>query len=566
MFLSSFTIAHFRTISDPIRFELTHGLNVLAGPNNCGKGNALRALKLALDPAARFDRDIDLDLRAPTELPRIDCEFRPSHPGKDSSLEASLSLLEGSSGARPALGALTLRVEYKPGGRSETLLDPTGAPIEGNSLVLHEVIVELRRSVGFVFAPADALLVDLTRPLLQELLETDTARSEVDERVAKLREDYTAALRERYLDGVASELRPIVADVFPEARDVTIEPSVERPAAAIGAARIDVRDQNGYPIVDTGSGLRILATMAVLHRLAAASCRSYVAVLEEPEAYLHPDAQRRLRTQLERMAARPDLSVIITTESPFLVSTVPNSMVFAVTRDSDGVTRLDGSARGNDRPHAIVGELIGDERLTEIFDRTANLEGVDGVLIVEGYTDSAYIKLAAERLGRADFLESVVIIPADGAKDAALKAIVVRAESDTPAVVILDSDEHGKEARKTLRDRFGFRSSEQLLIYSEVVDMGALPTEAEDLFASGLLDRFVSDLGEEGIISGKRKIESAKRWRFDFTEAAKGRLVTWLTNHAEDRDLSAWGDLIAAVEAKLDAQRQRMQRGRAAIE
>lgn len=58
--------------------DLSGGMNVLVGRNNCGKSNVLRAIALALDPAHPYDPATDLPGVMPFAYPTVTLTFHAS--------------------------------------------------------------------------------------------------------------------------------------------------------------------------------------------------------------------------------------------------------------------------------------------------------------------------------------------------------------------------------------------------------------------------------------------------------------------------------------------------------
>src|SRR5207237_10092966 len=129
--------------------------------------------------------------------------------------------------------------------------------------------------------------------------------------------------------------------------------------------------------------------------------RSLVFAVEEPEAFLHPAAQEALRDDVESLAARPEVTVLLTTHSPFVVSRNPSAKVIALAKDNEGRTFVTGQAMG-DEPHAsLLGGLFRDAALPDILERAALLPATArGIVIVEGPTDEQFIRIAAARCKR----------------------------------------------------------------------------------------------------------------------------------------------------------------------
>jgi putative ATP-dependent endonuclease of the OLD family len=221
----------------------------------------------------------------------------------------------------------------------------------------------------------------------------------------------------------------------------------------------------------------------------------------------------------------------------------------ALAQDAEGRTGVVGSAAGDAPQASLLGGLLRDAGLAGVLDRLALVPpGTRAVLVVEGGTDEAYLRLAADRLGRTDVLEDVVILPSSGAMGAALAAIVLRAEVAIPTVVLLDHDDAGRRARDTLVSRFDFSRAREVVTYADVVEGGPPGVEAETLFAPELLRRFVSSHGP-GTTTGERI--HGEVVTVVLTSAGKSAFVGWAQSHARADDLERWGALLDLLAERL---------------
>ena len=104
------------------------------------------------------------------------------------------------------------------------------------------------------------------------------------------------------------------------------------------------------PLSEKGTGVRGGVLVAMLRYLAENSRRSMIFCIEEPEAFLHPGAQEELRDDLEALAERRDVSLLITTHSPFVISRNAKSRVISVAKNGFGKAvippRLKGTSHG----------------------------------------------------------------------------------------------------------------------------------------------------------------------------------------------------------------------------
>jgi hypothetical protein len=340
-------------------------------------------------------------------------------------------------------------------------------------------------------------------------------------------------------DGLARTIRDTCRRVLPEVAEVTCEDDLA----------VVVRDDLGttLPVAE----VRALVTIGIARHLTASGSPPAATLVEAPEAFLHPAAQEAIAGLLVETAAEAETPVVVTTASPFAVPRVAGATVVALARDTSGRTGLVGSARGDETQARLLGGLLRDNGLAAVLDRVGQVApGTRGVLIVEGGTDEAYLRLAAERLGRTGSLEGIVIRPAGGAMAAAIAAVVLRAETDVPLLVLLDHDDPGRRARDTLVQRFRFDRSREVLTYADVFEGGPPGVEAETLFDVGLVRRFVRERGPSAV-RGERRLHALEH--LDLTSSGKSAFVGWLGAHADPEHLQRWGDLLDLLEDRLRA-------------
>jgi 5S rRNA maturation endonuclease (ribonuclease M5) len=335
---------------------------------------------------------------------------------------------------------------------------------------------------------------------------------------------------------LAADLLPTLQRILPEVD------SLDLPDGPGG--QVVVRDQLGFEVAD--HTLRATMAAAVAAHLVRTGVDLSVVVVEEPEVFLHPAAQETLRDELLEVGVAADAPVLLTTESPFLVPRDPEAMVIAVARGPDGRTRVVETAAGDAPQAPLLGGLFRDAGLAGVFDRAGGITNdTVGLLVVEGGTDKAYLEETARVLGREDDLEHIRIHPAGGALPAALMAILLRAETDLPILVLLDNDDNGRRARDTLVRRFGFAKRKEVMTYAEVFDSYPMGVDAEDMFDRALLDRFVSSQGPRA----RRTWTSGDQ--VALTPAAKSAFVGWLADNLDAESCGHWGTILDRVVARL---------------
>lgn len=468
-------------------------LTVLVGPNRAGASTVALALALALDPERAFEPERD--------LPR----------GRDR------GILPGS--------APRVRVAFEDGSRRTVTFDPasgerrveaaavSAGAAPGSPTAASSGVSSGATAIGVLVSRVDDTPRDLARPFVH-----------ADPSLAS---------------ALAAAVSATVGTVLGE--DVAAEVD--------GDGRVEVRDELG--VVVAVPEVRALAAIALAGVLAARGTPPAGLVVEAPEAFLHPAAQAAIAGELLALALDTGVPVVVTTTSPFVLPRREEVRVVALSRDADGVTRLVASARGDEPQARALGGLLGDEGLAAVLDRTGGLDPeLRGVLVVEGGTDVAYLRLVVRLLEREEVLEGVRVHDAGGAMGAALAAIVLRAESDVPVVVLLDHDDQGRRARDTLVKRFAFDRKREVLTYADVFEGGPVGVEAETLFSSELLERFVRQRGR-GVVGEWRRVHGERVP--DLTSHGKSAFVAWAEEHATREDVLAWRGLLDLVAERLPA-------------
>ena len=339
-------------------------------------------------------------------------------------------------------------------------------------------------------------------------------------------------------DRLAVGLLATMQRIVPEIEHVAIDDRLHLVATDDRGGRIAVPE------------LRALTALGGAPELAVAGHPPAAPGVEAPEVLLHPAAQEAVGALLLDVAEATGAPVLVTTTSPFVIPRVAVTQVVALARDAAGRTHVTGSARGDEPQARVLGGLLRDHGLATVLDRLGQLPpGTRAALIVEGGTDEAYLRQAAHTLGRSDVLDGVVILPGGGAMGAASAAIVLRAESSVPLLVLLDHDDAGRRARDTLVSRFDFRRGAEVLTYADVFEGGPLGVEAETLFDLGLLRRFVAERGR-ATSHGERHVHGLDHVRL--TPSGKSAFVGWLRTNVAPTDLERWAELLDLLAERLD--------------
>ena len=147
------------------------------------------------------------------------------------------------------------------------------------------------------------------------------------------------------------------------------------------------QDSRDVSPVEVGSGLQSLLDLAVLRGGQFEDGISTILAIEEPEAFLHPSAQRTLA---RRLLSETAATMVISTHSPVLVDEASYGQVLLV------------------RDHKIFPPRVtSDERRDQINTALMNGQGSDAlfarsVLLVEGEGDRLFFEALRRRLAAHD--------------------------------------------------------------------------------------------------------------------------------------------------------------------
>jgi putative ATP-dependent endonuclease of OLD family len=548
-----------------VAFDVVSGMNALIGPNNCGKSNLMRAVGLALaaDDEVRFDRDRDMPGPFTFAVPWITLDL--TFDSKSSSERTLVRYLEEYERSVKGDKGSTYADEYKarlavsfPGNdrngsrRVEQFIARGKGALRGDAQKLDKAIRQFRKCYRFVSIESGQSLESLLAGKFREILHTVIQEDLKDEfaTAERRRNGYVEGLQDSLLNPLRDGIRAIVCELFPEITEVVLEPRVPSIGETLSDVEVRIRDVVETGLVDKGTGVRGGVMVAMLRYLAEHGKRSMVFAIEEPEAFLHPGAQEDLRDDLEKLATRPDVTLFVSTHSPFIVSRRPDAQVVALTKSGTGRTMISGCAAGNQPQASLLGGLFREAALADLLERSSMVPtSAKAVVITEGDGDIISLRLAASRAGRQELLTGLHFSAAGGATKAAVQALITRSQTARPVMVLLDGDQPGREARAQLTGSFGFQNKKDVTSYGELFP-NEVDIEAEDLWPSPLLARFVEASGEQVVLKGKRRRKDGE-WHYDIGQAAKTEMAAFLEAEVTAGDCGRWVELLELLRTRL---------------
>lgn len=590
MKLSWIGIKNYRSVFEtngegPLWLELADGVNAIVGPNNAGKSNLLRALAFALDEAAEFNRQLDIPAHMAWSRPVVTLIFEVPTSGAPSRERTLLKRLDeyeravkpGTGNTYASQGEVRLRVAIegnKNSGIRRRVFVTRGAgnkSLADDDPKLLRALDQFDKCLQFVLVRSGESLESLLQGRFREVLRTvleDDLRQQFDAADAS-RSEYIKALRSGVLHKLGERIGSELQDLFPEVSSIELEPSVPPLGETLTGMRVSVTDAAATDLADKGTGVRGGLIVSMLQHLADTSHRSIVFAVEEPEAFLHPAAQEQLRDDLENLAVRSDVTLLVTTHSPYIVSRQPEAKAFSIRKEPDGCTVVHAETSGDGPMMPTLGGLFRSSIVAGFLERVSSApDDVKAIIVVEGETDRSWLNLAARRGGRPDLLDGLWIVAAgDGVGDGdqggaalvAMQALVLGSTVECPVAVLVDDDAEGKECVATLR-KVGKKTKQwtagkDLFSYCMAIPNGkgsGFAYEAEDLWPDELHEAFLAEYDEDIVLKGKqRRPNPHGGWHYDYLAPAKGPLAEHIEEAATPAQCSLWIGLLEMIRSGL---------------
>ncbi|MDE9364742.1 AAA family ATPase [Luteipulveratus sp. YIM 133132] len=212
----------------------------------------------------------------------------------------------------------------------------------------------------------------------------------------------------------------------------------------------------------TGQSQVLALAFAYAYAIAYGQSEGTILVIDEPEANLHPLAQRWLATRLNRLAA-PGLQVVITTHSPHFVDLARPENLVMVSKGENGATKIVQRSREELRDELVASGADGartqPDTIGEFYAAGATSEIVSGLfartcVLVEGPTEALTLPELLRVRGLDVLKEGIAVVSAEGVGNIA-KWIRLYTALGIECFCLFDTDSNksGKEAANLLTKR-----------------------------------------------------------------------------------------------------------------
>lgn len=446
MFLSEVRIANFRKFGQGINGEpglvlkLNKGLNVFIGENDAGKTTVIDAIKFVLLTQSReYSRLEKEDFHGTSNELKIECIF------KGFTINQAKDFLEWIAIDIDKEYTLRVFLSAKRDVRGKVLIDDIRAGNDSEGQILHSKARDLLRTIYLKpLRDAENELAARRNSRLSQILHAHPEFSVGDEhRLVEIIKDANQKIKEYFdYDEMTSDEKKILKSINTYLLKFSDNKNLLKSNIELAAVNLKmILEKIDLLLVNTKSGLGSLNQLYIAAELLLLQIEKTeginLALIEEIEAHLHPQAQIRVIDYLQELTedSKSPMQILLTTHSVTLASSIKlnNLIIFA-----EG--QAYSLARGNTKLHS------GDYRFLERFlDSTkANLFFAKGIIIVEGDAENLLLPTFADKLGKSFAKNGVSIVNVGSTAMIRYSKIFVR-ESEPklllPVAIITDCDE-----------------------------------------------------------------------------------------------------------------------------
>ncbi len=445
MFIRRIHIENFRNLVNvDIKPKSDAGPIVLVGENNCGKSNLIHALRLLLAPNAQ---------RLHLDLSEYDINDNARQNGqKTFTVTVEIGGIEQHNQLRAIFHQridrdgdkeyITLRLTYTCDPNNDTPVSVTVQPPSGRASDPEPMTPAMRRALPLYYLDATRDAQRDTRAtgrslLAEQLASVDIAdvSDAVSASLHEANEKLAEGIEVRALsDGLTRELTPPLPGVDTE---MILSVTDEEPNQILRNMRLRIRAGASTDVTDLerfGTGLHNLVVISIFrHMVSQATTAFPILAIEEPEAHLHPHAQRRLLKDLENF---PSPIIISSHSSSVVINADPETLVLMRETSMSNVAAYNLRTTTPDDIRNIR-TLLRNGESDLIFARIA--------LLVEGEAESITMPAFGEALGCDFDRMGISIIPVNGATRYG-PVIQVCSDLAIPFVLTFDQDELAQDS------------------------------------------------------------------------------------------------------------------------
>lgn len=475
MRLDYFTVKNFRSIKKQKRISLKSNYTTFTGANNCGKSNFLRALNLYFNGivddepfSASTDMHNQTTEQKQKEQTNVTCTFKLDVK-TDSVLREKLEKLKRDNAIRN-YNLDSLSVSYSLRSTNTSLvqyIDPVTGQRTQSAQILDFFEAGIRRNVDFLYVPAikdirTFINKEVSNELLKRIFNTwggsrNPEAKKLITRFDRIKDDMMGIV-----GTASSNITHIMKEQFPSLSRFLFSLPYKDIIEFLSFLPISIDDGEVTAIRQKGSGVQAIAIYSILRYLDRYkptnkyASAQYIWAIEEPETFLHPDAQKQLYEALRGYSEA--IQILSTTHSYyFLNATDLDSNVLLEKKKLDSVYSETDIVSNPNRKWEPYLRILGDFRPTFI-----PAHGTDVVyFFCEGAVDIEYVVKLAELYPDIGKLMSGYELVDGNGEEIVKRAYDASCVFKLKTKVLVDGDEKGRRYADALEAK-GFVRQQSL--------------------------------------------------------------------------------------------------------
>lgn len=538
--LLSLTIENFRSIiKTPLEVHFEN-YTVLAGENNSGKSNILRALNLFFngvvdglpyEPNIDFPKNkTDLQSSSKTKI-TVTLTYDKS---KEGMIDRAITVIEkNTQQGRLDDNQVKLRLSYSRKGISSWQFIGKKGARSINSEYIDKVVQAVQNSVRFKYLPVGREILplienELNEELFQTLFSGFSGVTEYRRNINTAIDTLITALEPKLgegSEGITKEMQ----EVFQGIKSFGLKLPFNSLESLIPKLSLVIHDKYETGIESKGAGIQTSSLLFVMKYIADHypqrhnAVKTYIWAIEEPESFLHPTKQREMANIISDFSS--EIQTIVSTHNPHFI-------------------------RNNSSNIYVVGKSLNSPYSTEVIDNNwetaKSMLGVSLLdslhlwpinIVTEGISDEIILSDFFEKWHESEPEKvappyTIRIHPATNCTSACSMFEQYFFESKDEEIdlyLVLDGDEAGKKALRGLLKR----SSKNGISFSSNKDYFVLNGDIELYFPVEILEEAVNQM--PSTVEIIRDVED-KIIDFKIKDGNKGRVAKFLTKKASISD------------------------------